>query len=83
MKGSLSNGAMKVPKLGVEYDNSWVKSKTDITADMAKPTLSMEHSFRTCDGGDQNMTVGHKTSVALKSPMKNMSTSMAVVGHFN
>lgn len=58
MKGTVSNGAMKVPKFGVEYDNSWVKTKTDITAE-AKPKLSMEHSFRTCEGGDQNMTVGH------------------------
>lgn len=46
MNGSISNGALKTTKLGVEYDNSWMKSKTDVTADTAKPQLTMEASFR-------------------------------------
>jgi len=83
VNGSLSNGVMKTPKIGVEYDNSWVKSKTDITADSAKPQLTMEASFRTCEDCDSCYTAGHKTSVALKDPLKNMKTSMALVGHFN
>lgn len=83
MNGSLSNGAMKTPKIGVEYDNSWVKSKTDVTVDSAKPQLTMEASFRANEDDDSSYTAGHKTSVALKDPMNNMKTSMALVGHFN
>jgi len=83
VNGSLSNGAMKTPKIGVEYDNSWVKSKTDVAVDSAKPQLNMEASFRTCESCESCYTAGHKTSVALKDPMNNMKTSMALVGHFN
>jgi len=83
VNGSMSAGAMKVPKIGVEYDNSWMKSKTDVTADSAKPQLTMEASFRSCEDCDTCYTAGHKTSIALKDPMKNMKTSMALVGHFN
>lgn len=81
--GSISNGAMKTPKVGIEYDNSWVKSKTDVTCDSAKPQLTMEASFRHCECDTCAYTVGHKTSVALKDPMNNLKTSMALVGHFN
>jgi hypothetical protein len=74
---------LKTPKIGVEYDNSWVKSKTDVTADTKNPTLTMEASFRSNEDDESAYTAGHKTSVALKAPMNNMKTSMALVGHFN